>query len=308
MSYDESIVKYGDKDSLKAGDPDKRIMGYELQAEFDAIGATFEGMKDEEGHLPGTTPGDGLPVGESEGQLTYWDGADWATTSLIKVRPGLTEGVAIRTGTLVGDSNDDQHFIVGDTYIGYTENGDKPDNSDTVGGTLFLNRGMIVGRDNEGNASIGMEGNIIFGLGDPPTDSCAVSRKWVEENSLSTTGDTQLGNSNDDQHVIIGDTYIGYTVEDGKPDNNDAVGGTLFLHRGMIVGRNNPGGASILMEGNIIAGVGNGQFNDHAVNLAQLNASRSAIALAITEAVSKAESLDELKQGITESLTPFLES
>jgi hypothetical protein len=308
MSYNESIVKYGDKDSLKAGNPEKRIMGYELQVEFDAIGATFEEMRDENGHLPGTTPGDGLPVGESEGQLTYWDGADWATTSLIKVVPNTAQGVVMRTSTLIGDSNDDQHFIVGDTYIGYTENGDKPDNSDTVGGTLFLNRGVIVGRGNQGNASIGMEGNIIFDLGDPTSDTCAVSKKWVEDNSLSSTGDTQLGNSNDDQHVIVGDTYIGYTVDDGKPDNNDAVGGTLFLHRGMIVGRGNVGSASIVMEGNIIAGLGNGQYNDHAVNLAQLNSSRAAMASAITDAVSKATDLDELKQGITASLKQFLES
>jgi len=307
MSYTESIVKYGAKDSLKAGEPAKRIMGYELQVEFDAIGATFEEMKDADGFLPGTTPGDGLPQGEADGQLMYWDGADWATTSLIKVSPGSIPAVAMRTSTLIGDSNDDQHFIVGDTYVGYTENGDKPDNSDTVGGTLFLNRGMIVGRDNEGNASIGMENNIIYDLGDPVSDTCAVSKKWVEENSLSSTGDTQLGNSNDDQHVIIGDTYIGYTEEEGKPDNSDAVGGTLFLNRGAIIGRGNAGNASILMEGNIIGGLANGASNDHAVNLAQLNAKTAAIASAITAAVTRASSLDELKQGLAESLSTFLE-
>jgi len=172
---------------------------------------------------------------------------------------------------------------------------------------LFLNRGMIVGRDNEGNASIGMENNIIYDLGDPVSDTCAVSKKWVEENSLSSTGDTQLGNSNDDQHVIIGDTYIGYTEAEGKPDNSDAVGGTLFLNRGAIIGRGNTGNAALLMENNIIGGLGNGQYGDHAVNLAQLRASRSEMASEILNAVTKASSFDELKQGLTESLSTFLE-
>lgn len=203
MSYDKSIVKYGDKDSLKSGDKDKRIMGYELENEFNAIGATFEEMRDENGHLPGTTPGTDGPVGESEGQMTYWDGADWATTSLIKVRPSATEGIAIRTGTLIGDSNDDQHFIVGDTYIGYTENGDKPNNSDSVGGTLFLNRGMIVGRDNEGNASIGMEDNIIWDLGDPINDKCAVSKGYVENDlSLKDLRDFKVAQLQSNDNVL----------------------------------------------------------------------------------------------------------
>jgi len=434
MSYTESIVKYGDKDSLPSGDSEKRIMGYELQVEFDAIGATFEEMRDENGFLPGSGSGEGIDEGQSEGQITYWDGLKWTATSEVKVEPDLQRvsigtpaytsklflngdaymgmsanfygqilptnpddkpgtffcggqsmlgsyidgqpltpinaaeerdpslirqraferdaaldmamnpvynagdpddprWAAIRSGmtptvdwiernaivadengnvvskgnTQFGNSNDDQHILVGDTYIGYDSASGLPDNNDTVGGTLFLHRGVIVGRGNHGNASIGMENNIIYDLGDPVSDTCAVSKKWVEENSLSSTGDTQLGNSNDDQHVIIGDTYIGYTEAEGKPDNSDAVGGTLFLNRGAIIGRGNTGNAALLMENNIIGGLGNGQYGDHAVNLAQLRASRSEMASEILNAVTKASSFDELKQGLTESLSTFLE-
>lgn len=197
MSYTESIVKYGEKDALPSGDSEKRIYGTELQAEFDAIGATFEEMRDEDGFLPGTTPGDGLQ-GDSEGQLTYWDGAEWATTSLIKVNPSQPEDsespfgvVSMTCSTIIGDSNDDQHFIVGDTYIGYTKDGDKPNNSDEFGGTLFLNRGVIVGRGNEGNASIGMEGNIIWNLGDPTDDTCAVSKGYVVRELVGDVADLE---------------------------------------------------------------------------------------------------------------------
>ena len=91
-----------------------------------------------------------------------------------------TGKVVSKTSSLFGDSNDDQHVFVGDTYIGYNNDSGLPDNKDTVGGTLFLNRGMIVGRNNSGNASIGMEGNVIFDLGDPISDSCAVSKKYVD--------------------------------------------------------------------------------------------------------------------------------
>ena len=92
--------------------------------------------------------------------------------------------VVVKGDTQFGDSNDDQHVIIGDTYIGYTEEEGKPNNKDDVGGTLFLNRGMIVGRQVAGSpkptASIGMEGNVIFDLGDPLSDSCAVSKGYVQ--------------------------------------------------------------------------------------------------------------------------------
>ena len=87
--------------------------------------------------------------------------------------------VVSKTSTVLGDTNDDSHQLIGDVYVGYDNNDGLPDNSDSVGGTLFLHRGMIVGRGNQGNASIGMEGNVIFDLGDPVSESCAVSKGYV---------------------------------------------------------------------------------------------------------------------------------
>ena len=103
--------------------------------------------------------------------------------------------VVVKGNTQFGNSNDDQHVIIGDTYIGYTETEGKPNNDDTVGGTLFLNRGMIVGRQVPGSpkptASIGMEGNVIFDLGDPVSDSCAVSKGYVVRELVGNVGDLE---------------------------------------------------------------------------------------------------------------------
>ena len=102
-----------------------------------------------------------------------------------------TGKIVSKTSTLFGDSNDDQHVFVGDTYVGYNNDSGLPDNSDSVGGTLFLNRGMIVGRGNAGNASIGMEGNVIFNLGDPTSDSCAVSKGYVQRELIGNVDDLE---------------------------------------------------------------------------------------------------------------------
>ena len=173
--------------------------------------------------------------------------------------------------TVLGTENSDQHVIVGDTYIGYSDetSSNLPENNDVPGGTLFLHRGLIVGHENTGNASIKMNGNIVFELGDPVNDTCAVSKGWVKRylegeepeestlDSLTVNGSTTLGDSNDDQHAIIGDTYIGYDRGAGLPNNNDAVGGTLFTYRGISVGQSNTGNASIKMNGNIVFELGN---------------------------------------------------
>ena len=102
-----------------------------------------------------------------------------------------TGKIVSKTSTLFGDSNDDQHVFVGDTYVGYNNDSGLPDNSDSVGGTSFLNRGMIVGRGNAGNASIGMEGNVIFNLGDPTSDSCAVSKGYVQRELIGNVDDLE---------------------------------------------------------------------------------------------------------------------
>ena len=292
MSYTESIVKYGDKDSLPSGDSEKRIYGTELQAEFDAIGATFEEMRDENGLLPGTGSGEGIDVGSSEGEITYWDGLKWTPTSEVKVEPELQRvsiGAPAYTSKL---------FLNGDAYMGMSANfyGQiLPTNPDDKPGTFFCGGMSMLGSYIEGqpltpinqdetndpslirqraferDAAMDMALNPIYNAGDPDDPQWAQLRDrmcptvgWIERNAIVSNengdvvsrGNTQFGDSNDDQHVIIGDTYIGYTEADGKPDNNDTVGGTLFLNRGMIVGRGNTGNASIGMEGNVIFDLG----------------------------------------------------
>jgi len=137
---------------------------------------------------------------------------------------------------------------------------------------------------------------------------------WIEKNAIVDDGSgkivsktsTLFGDTNDDQHVLIGDTYIGYDRDTGLPDNRDDVGGTLFLHRGVIVGRGNPGGASIGMETNIIFGLGDAKSNDHAVNLGQLRAARSEVASSIKEAVAKSTKFAELKENLLEAMEALL--
>jgi hypothetical protein len=113
--------------------------------------------------------------------------------------------VVSKTSTILGDTNDDTHQLIGDVYVGYEDKESLPNNDDTVGGTLFLKRGMIVGRDNAGNASIGMEGNVIFDLGDPVSESCAVSKGYVERELV---GDIkQLEDDVDTNQVNIVNMY-----------------------------------------------------------------------------------------------------
>ena len=113
--------------------------------------------------------------------------------------------VVSKTSTILGDTNDDSHQLIGDVYVGYDTKDELPNNDDDVGGTLFLNRGMIVGRKNQGNASIGMEGNVIFDLGDPLSDSCAVSKGYVERELV---GDIQqLEDDVDTNQVNIVNMY-----------------------------------------------------------------------------------------------------
>jgi hypothetical protein len=171
------------------------------------------------------------------------------------------------------------------------------------------------------DAALDMALNPIYNAGDPDDPRWAELRDrmcptvgWMEKNSIVDDGtgkivsktSTLFGDSNDDQHVFVGDTYIGYDSDSGLPDNNDAVGGTLFLHRGVIVGRGNAGNAAILMEGNIIGGLGDAYANDHAVNLRQLNAAKAAVASSIKDAVAKSTKFAELKENLLEAMESFL--
>jgi len=171
------------------------------------------------------------------------------------------------------------------------------------------------------DCAIDMALNPIYNAGDPDDPRWKFLRSrmcptvdWMERNAIVDDGTGKVvsktsslfGDSNDDQHVFVGDTYIGYNNDSGLPDNNDTVGGTLFCHRGIIIGRNNTGSASIIMEDNIIGRLGNAVYGDHAVNLNQLRWYRQEMAASIVEAVSKSTKFAELKENLLEAMEQFL--
>jgi hypothetical protein len=97
-------------------------------------------------------------------------------------------GLTTSKSTTCGSAYSDKHRFTGNLYVGYTPTGTLPDNSSQVPGTMFLGRGVIVGRGSALNdASIGMENNVIFDLGNPQGDTHAVSKKWVKANTRLET-------------------------------------------------------------------------------------------------------------------------
>lgn len=180
---------------------------------------------------------------------------------------------------------------------------------------------LIRQRAFEKDCALDMALNPIYNCGNPDDPrwkqlrpKMAATVEWMEKNAIVaddtgavvSKGNTMFGDSNDDQHVLVGDTYIGYTTSTGLPDNSDAVGGTLFLNRGVIVGRGNTGNASISMEQNLIVGLAPGLYGDHAVNLQQLRNARSEIASEIKSAVAKSTKFSELKENLLEAMEQFL--
>lgn len=190
------------------------------------------------------------------------------------------------------DSMASSVILQGDTYIGYDRT-NRPDNNDQELGTLFIGRGIIVGKGvAAGQASINMSENIIFNLGDPVNDTCAVSKGWVKQNALFTdAGTTNLtvkgdllvkGKSvfQDDVSIqanatigkddfstikLLGDVYIGHAGV--LPNNDDDEPGTLFLGRGIIIGRGMPQDqASLGMENNFIWNLRTPEAPHHAAN------------------------------------------
>lgn len=180
--YTAPLVDYAAKDAMSTGNPLKLVKGEDFTNEFTAIAAAF-----------GTTNSNTealIKAGTQLFQTTYWDGTEWVPTS--QVRVVQDNNVALNKfeveidcrfqhNNIFGSSNDDVQFFNGDCYIGYPTA--FPNNSDTELGTLFLGRGVIVGRPGVGDpkpvASIGMEDNIIFDLKDPEADHHAVNLRTM---------------------------------------------------------------------------------------------------------------------------------
>jgi hypothetical protein len=176
------------------------------------------------------------------------------------------------------DSKETSVILQGDTYIGY-ERTNRPDNNDKELGTLFIGRGIFVGKGlAAGDCSINMGSNIISYLADPVNDTCAMPKGYADARyirsdnatlkQLTVSGtatfngrtvisaDATIGKDETSTVQVRGDTYIGYAGV-GLPDTgSDDVAGTLFIGRGINVGvfaqgeQANP--VSIKMNGNKI--------------------------------------------------------
>ena len=167
--YTAPLVDYAAKDAMSTGNPAKLVKGEDFTNEFTAIAAAF-----------GTTNSNTealIKQGTQNFQTTYWDGTEWVPSSQVRIvqdnnvnlnKFEVTIDSRFAHNNIFGTSNDDVQFFNGDCYIGYPES--FPNNNDTELGTLFLGRGVIVGRPGVGDpkptASIGMEDNIIFDLAD----------------------------------------------------------------------------------------------------------------------------------------------
>jgi hypothetical protein len=106
------------------------------------------------------------------------------------------------SSTEFGAGPDSNHNFVGDVFVGYDSPIAQPDEQN---GTLLCARGVLVGRGGAvGDASIGMEGNIIWGLGmvDEPADDHAVNVGFLKEMFQGIEIDTNVSNGEEDGETI----------------------------------------------------------------------------------------------------------
>jgi hypothetical protein len=179
MSYWEPIYDYRVKDSLDRYDAKKRLMGYELMEEFEAIAGVFNDLKGDGDNLDSETlkgpkgdkgdafeyedftpeqlaglkgePGDAgdgavIPGGTTAGDTVKWNGATWEATAKVCVTPELVS------------VNDQEYtaktYIHGDVYLGMSENFYNTPirhNPDAFPGTTFCGGMAMVGSYIEGS-------------------------------------------------------------------------------------------------------------------------------------------------------------
>lgn len=104
------------------------------------------------------------------------------------------------SSTEFGAGPDSNHNFVGDVFVGYDSPIVQPDEQN---GTLLCARGILIGRGGTpGDASIGMEGNIIWGLGDAQADDHAVSFGFMKKQFAGIEIDTNVSNGEEDGETI----------------------------------------------------------------------------------------------------------
>lgn len=107
------------------------------------------------------------------------------------------------SSTEFGAGPDSNHNFVGDVFVGYDSPIAQPDKQN---GTLLCARGILIGRGGTpGQASIGMEGNIIWGLGDAQADDHAVSYGFMKKQFSGIEIDTNVSNGEEDGETIAWD-------------------------------------------------------------------------------------------------------
>lgn len=141
---------------------------------------------------------------------------------------------------------------------------------------------------------------------------------------ISSDSSTELGDSNDDQHVFHGDVYVGYIDPSNVPDTalGDVTPGTLFLSRGVKLVQDpasldahvpsfNAGGFKVV---NLAPGVNDEdsvnfkQFNDFVV--AQLASNQNVLdyLVRMETILGRSSSFDEFKRDMLSSLRSTIES
>ncbi len=123
-------------------------------------------------------------------------------------------------------NNTSSVFTNGDVYVGHQPD-NRPDNSDTQDGTLFCKQGIIVGRGNGGGASIGMEGNVIFNLGDPISNDQAVNLGYLKNHAVIKSG-ANVAEAAD--YEFTGRDYSVGEFIDAQVEANDSVYDQLLTH------------------------------------------------------------------------------
>ena len=347
MAY-EPIRKYGDKDKLPSGDPGKVIFGAELDEEFKAISEMFG---DVEGEIPSV---DG---GRSDGETLCWDsiGGRWVKNDTLKVQPTDNEVVAeadvvvqpmriqqsngAELGYLQGhhgfiykarrfdNANDPWSGATGTTWeIGSLEPRDASEEPDRQNGIDLTADRVTMRVTADWAATDWHETQIVFRAdGEELELGSRNNPQTVKVNgNLHCSNSTELGDSNDDNHVFHGDVYVGYTDADNVPDTDlgDVTPGTLFLSRGVKLVQDpaaidghipsfNAGGFKVV---NLAPGVNNEdsvnfkQFNDF--KQAQLGSNQNVYEYLVRMEMilQNADSFAEYKQNMLANLRSTIES
>lgn len=345
---------FGDKDTLPTGNGDKVIKGSEVDADFNAISTELNSIRDEFGGAVGEIPG--IEGGASDGEVLSWSDSagKWIKTDTLKVQPTDDEIVArgnVVTQPMLKDQSTGNELGYVNGHAGMEYRCERYENAnDPWSGVNGLNWeiGFVRPRDDQADPKRKngfdvvadrftarvtrdyqgdwYETEIVFRAdGDELELGSRKNPQTVKVNGeLTCSNSTELGDSNDDQHVFHGDVYVGYTDPDNVPDTalGDVTPGTLFVSRGVKLVQDpaaldghipsfNAGGFKVV---NLAPGVNNEdsinfkQFNDF--KQAQLGSNQNVYdyLVRMEMILGKSSSFDEFKRDMLANLRSTIES